>query len=102
MNCHKSTIIPQITASFPKGVYQKSVINEDLSNHHVSFCLRKFSKFETVDIEKHLKFRSFTNYRVDDYKKCLGQLVFPRYSIFDVVNEAHFKNGDTYCQNRFL
>ena len=29
------------------------------------------------------------NYRVDDYKKSLGQLVFPKYEIFDDVNAAY-------------
>ena len=29
------------------------------------------------------------NYRVDDYKKSLGQLVFPNYEMFDDVNGAY-------------
>ena len=29
------------------------------------------------------------NYRVDDYKKSLGQLVFPNYEIFDNVNAVY-------------
>ena len=29
------------------------------------------------------------NYRADDYKKSLGQLVFPNYEVFDDVNAAY-------------
>ena len=39
--------------------------------------------FYTMPVHKYINFRSLKNYRVDDYKKSLGQLVFPNYEIFD-------------------
>ena len=35
----------------------------------------------------YINFHSFKNYRVDGYKKNLGQLVFPYYEIFEDVKQ---------------
>ena len=37
----------------------------------------------------YINFISLKNYRVDDYKRNLGQLAFPNYEIFDDVKATH-------------
>ena len=93
--CSTSTLIDHILASFPSRVSQKGVINVGLSDHQLIFCTPKVSNFKTGGAHKYINFRSLKNprilknYRVDDYKKSLGQLVFPNYEIFDDVNGAY-------------
>ena len=47
------------------------------------------SKFKTGGVYKYMNFRSLKNYKVNDYKKSLGQLVFPNYEILDDDNAAY-------------
>ena len=89
ITCSTSTLIDHILASFPSRVSQKGVINVGLSDHQLMFCTRKNFKFKTGGLQKYINFRSLKNYRVDDYKKSIGQLVFPNYEIFDDVNAAY-------------
>ena len=84
-----STLFDRILASFPSRVSQKGVINVSLSDHQLIFCTRKLSKFKTGGAHKYINFRSLKNYRLDDYQKSLGQLVFPNYEIFDDVNAVY-------------
>ena len=51
---------------------------QGLSDHQKIFCTRKTKK-EKVGIHKHISFRSFKNYSVDEYEKALGQVIFPNY-----------------------
>ena len=54
------------------------------------FSIRKRdSKFKTGGVHKYINFLSLKKYRIDDYKKSLGQLVFANYEIFDNVNAAY-------------
>ena len=95
VTCSTSTLIDHILASFPSRVSQKGVINVGLSDHQLIFCAPKVSKFKTGGAHKYINFRSLKNprilknYGVDDYKKSLGQLVFPNYEMFDDVNGAY-------------
>ena len=89
VTCSTSTLIDHILASFPSTVSQKGVINVGLSDHLLIFCTQKVSKFKTDGVHKYINFCLLKNYRVDDYKKSLGQLVFPNYEIFDDVNAVY-------------
>ena len=89
VTCSISTLTDHNLASFPSRVSQKGVINVGLSDHQLIFCTRKVSKFKTGSVHKYINLRSLKNYRVDYYKKRLGQLVFPNYEIFDDVNAAY-------------
>ena len=84
-----STLFDRILASFPSRDSQKVVINVSLPDHQLIFCTRKLSKFKTGGAHKYINFRSLKNYRLDDYQKSLGQLVFPNYEIFDDVNAVY-------------
>ena len=77
-----------ILASFPSRICRRGVINVSLSDHQLIFCTRKISKFKTGRLHKYINFRSLKNYG-EDYKKSLGQLVFPNYEIFDDVSAAY-------------
>ena len=74
VTCSTSTLINHILGSFPSRVSRKGVINVGFSDHQLIFCTRKVSKFKTGSVHKYINFRSLKNYRVDDYKKSLGQL----------------------------
>ena len=89
VTCSTSTLTDHISASFPSRVSQKGVINIGLSDHELIFYTRKISKFKTGGVQKYIHFRSLKNYRVDDYKKSLGQSVFPNYEIFGDVDAAY-------------
>ena len=89
VTCSTSTLIDHISASFPSRVSQKGVINVGLSDHELIFCTRETSKFKTGGVQKYIHFHSLKNYRVDDYKKSLGQSVFPNYEIFGDVDAAY-------------
>ena len=88
VTCCNSTLIDYILASFPSRVSQKGVINVCLSDHQLISCTQKSSKFKTGGFRKYINFHSLKNYRVDEYKESLGQLVFPNYEIFDNVIAA--------------
>ena len=60
-----------------------------MSDHKLIFCTRKTFKFKIGGVRKYINFRSLKNYRADDYKKSLGQSVFPNYEKFDDVNAAY-------------
>ena len=84
-----STLIDHIFASFRSRASQKGVINVGLSDHQLIFCTRKISKFQTGGLHKYINFRSLKKYRIDDYNKSLGQLVFLNYEIFDDVSAVY-------------
>ena len=86
VTCSTSTLVDHILASSPSRVSQKGVINVSLSDHQFIFCTRKVSKCKTGGVLQYINFRSLKNYRADDHKKSLGQVVFPNYEIFDDVN----------------
>ena len=58
-------------------------------DHQLNFCTPKISKFKTGGVHKYINYRLLKNYRVDDYKKNLAQLVFSNYEIFGNVHEAY-------------
>ena len=89
VTCSTSTVIDHIFASFPSRISQKEVVNVGLSDHQLIFCTRKVSKFKTGGVHMYINFCSLKNYRANDYKKGLGQLVFLNYKLFDDVNAAH-------------
>ena len=89
VTCSTSALIDHVLASFPLKVSLKGLINLGLSDHQLIFCTQKISKFKQGGVYKYINFRSLKNYRVDDYKKSLGQLVFSDYEIFDDVNETY-------------
>ena len=60
-----------------------------MSDHQLVFPTGKISKFKAGGVHKCIKFRSLKNYRVHDFKKSIGQLVFPNYNIFGDVNMAY-------------
>ena len=70
-------------------VFQKGIIKVDLPDHQLVFCARKISKFAIGGVQKYINFRSLINYRVDNYKKIIGQLFFPNYKIFDNAKAAY-------------
>ena len=76
VTCSTSALTDHNLASFPSRVAQKGVTNVGLSDHHLIFCTQKFLNL-TGSIHKYIHLRSLKNYRVDDYKKRLGQFVFP-------------------------
>ena len=82
--CSISTLIDHILSSF-----LSKVINAGLSDHQLVFCTRKISEFKTGGVHKYINFCSLKNCRADDYKKSLGQLVFPNYKISDDVNVVY-------------
>ena len=84
-----STLIDHILASFPSRVSKKGVINLGLSDHQLIFCTHKICKLKTGGAHKYINFCSLKNYKVDDYKKGLGQLVFQNYKILDDINAAY-------------
>ena len=88
ITCSTSTIIDHILPSFPSEISQKGVINIGLSDHQLICCTWKISKFKTGGVHKCINFCSSKNYRVN-YKKCLVQLIFPNFEIFDNVNAAY-------------
>ena len=45
--------------------------------------------FKTGGVHKYINFHLLKNYRVDDFKKSLRQLVFPNYETFDDINAAY-------------
>ena len=59
-----------------------------MSDHQLIFCTQKNFKFKTGGVHKYINFRSLKTTRVDNYKKSLGQLVFPNHKIFDDTNTA--------------
>ena len=86
VNCSTSTLIEDI---LPSRVFQKGVIHVGLPDHQFIFCTRKICKFETGGVHKWINLGSLKNYSFDDYKKSLGQLVFPNYGFFENINAAH-------------
>ena len=81
ITCSTWTLIDHIIASFSSKVSQKGVINVGLWDHQLMFCTRKNYRFKTGSVRKYINFRSLKSYRVDVYKKNLGQLVFSNYEI---------------------
>ena len=73
VNWSTSSLTDQILISFPSRVSQKGAINVRLSDHQLFFSTRKSFKFKTGGVHKCINFRWLKNYRVDDYKKSLGQ-----------------------------
>ena len=61
--------------------------NVGLSDHQMTFCTGKTKK-EKVGVHKHISFRSFKKYLVDEYEKALGQLIFPKYEKYSNVDKA--------------
>ena len=56
-------------------------------------------KLLNVGVHKYINFCSLKTYEAGDYKKSLGQSIFPNYDIFDNVNAAHsdfFQKIDSY------
>ena len=89
VTCSTSTLTDHILASFSSRVSEKRVINVGFPDHQLIFCSGKVSKFRTGGVHNCLNFCSLKNYRVDDYKKSLGQLVFPNYEIFGDINAVY-------------
>ena len=58
-------------------------------DHQLIFCTPKISKFKTGGVHKYINYRLLKNYRVDDYKKNLAQLVFSNYEILGDVHAAY-------------
>ena len=77
-----SILVDHILASFPSRVSQERVHNVGWYDYQLIFCKSKIYTFKTGSAHKFINFRSLKNYKVDDYKKSLGQIVFRMCHIF--------------------
>ena len=87
--CSTSTFIDYILTNAPSRVFQKGVINVDISDHQLILYTRKISRIRTGGAHKYLNFHSLKNYTIDYYQEALQQVDFPNYESFGDVNEVY-------------
>ena len=69
-----STQIDHGIAIFCSRIFQKNVIDLEISDHQLIFCPGKLSYLKAEGIHKYLNFRLFKNYTVHSYKEAFKQL----------------------------
>ena len=89
VTCSTSTFIDYILTNAPSRLFQKGVINVDISDHQLILYTRKISRIRTGGAHKYLNFHSLKNYTIDYYQEALQQVDFPNYKSFGDVNEVY-------------
>ena len=92
VTCSPSTLTDHILTSAPSRVFQKGVINVNVSDHQLIFCTRKcfHQTFQNQNrwCHKYLNFRSLKICTADYYKEALKQVDFPNCENVGDANEA--------------